>query len=149
LHIHHSEETVMKSRKVKSVVSLAALIAASVSVASHADTNPALDLCVQKFVAEVVPADHTSEVRHADIVASIKPITASQSKVMLIAKGESDAKLFGQASCVIDRNGMLVAMYLYDAKLRQPTYGRSRVLARNVDATQGARTAFADGTKPF
>ena len=139
----------MKTRISKSVFSLAALVAASLPIASHAGDNPALNRCVQMFVEEVVPAGHSSEVRHSNIVASIKPINAARSQVVLIAQGEKDAKLFGRASCVIGRNGWLVAMYLYDTKPGQPGYGRPRVLARNIDATQDSRTAFADETKPF
>ena len=139
----------MKIRMSKPVLSLAALVAAWLPIVSHASDNPALDRCVQMFVEEVVPADHSSEIRHADIVASIKPINATRSRVMLIAQGEKDAKLFGRASCVINRKGSIVVMYLYDPKPGQPAYGRPRVFARNVDATQGSRTAFADDTKPF
>lgn len=139
----------MKSRMSKSVFSLAALVVAALPTASHSADNPALDRCVQMFVEQVVPADHSLEIRHEDIVASMKPINGSRSEVMLIAQGEKDAKLFGRASCVIDRNGLLVAMYLYDTKPGQPAYGRPRLLARNVDATQGRSIAFADDTKPF
>jgi hypothetical protein len=139
----------MKSQISKSVVSLAALVAALAPVASHASANPALDRCVQMFVEEVVPADHSSEVRLEDIVASIETINASRSRVGLVARGEKNARLFGIASCVIDRDGTLIAMYLYDRKPGQLGYGRPRVLARNVDATQVAHAASADVTKPF
>jgi hypothetical protein len=46
---------------------------------------------------------------------------------------------------VIDRNGSLVAMYLYDSKPGPMGASRPKVLARNVDA----RVAYSDNTKPF
>jgi hypothetical protein len=138
----------MNSRIGRTVVSLAAIVAATVPVASRASDNPALDRCVQIFVKEVVPADHSVEIRHDAIRASTKAISATRSKVTLIAQGEKYSKLFGRASCVIDRNGSLVALYLYDPKAG-PGYSRPKVLARNIDATQGLHTAYADDTKPF
>jgi hypothetical protein len=135
----------MKSRIGKTVVSLAALVAASVPVASQARDNPALDRCVDIFVKEVVPANHSVEINREDIVASTKEISATRSEVMLIARGEKNAKLFGRASCVIHRNGSLVAMYLYDTRPGQMALGRPRLIARNLDA----RVASADDTKPF
>jgi hypothetical protein len=139
----------MNSRIGRTLVSLAVLAAASLPLASHASENPALDRCVQTFVKEVVPADRQVEIRHEDILASTKAISATRSKVTLVARGEKYSKLFGRASCVIDRNGSLVAMYLYDSKPGPMGYGRPRVVARNVDATEGSRTAYADDVKPF
>ena len=135
----------MNTRIGKTLIALAALGAASVPTASSANDNPALNHCVQLFVKEVVPADHSADIRHADIVASTRAVSARRSNVKLIARGEKNGKLFGRASCVIDRDGSLVAMYLYDSKPSSMSVSRPKVLARNVDA----RTAFADQTKPF
>lgn len=139
----------MKIRIVTAAASLVTLIAAALPVASQANDNPALDLCVEKFVAAVVPADHPAEIRREDIVASIKPINGMKSKVTLIAKGETDAKLYGRASCTIHRKGSIVSMYLYDTKAGQPGIGRPTLIARHVDAKQVERDTFADNTKPF
>jgi hypothetical protein len=127
---------------------LAALTAAAVPVASRASDNPALERCVQIFVKEVVPADHSVKIRREDILASIKAVSATRSKVTLLAQGEKHAELFGRASCVIERSGLLVAMYLYDPK-SGPMPSRPRVLARNLDAKQGSRIAYAGEMKPF
>lgn len=139
----------MKIRIVKAAISLAAFVAAALPVASQANDNPALDLCVEKFVQAVVPANYQAEIRREDIVASIKPINSTKSKVMLIAKGQTDAKLFGRASCTIHRKGSIVSMYLYDSKEGQPGFGRPTLIARHVDAKQIKRDMFADNTKPF
>jgi hypothetical protein len=139
------EEAIMNSRIGRTMVALAALVGASMPVASQADDNPALDRCVRMFVKEVVPANHSVEIKRDDIVASTKAITATRSKVTLIARGEKHSKLFGRASCVIHRDGSLIAMYLYDSKPGPISFGRPKVLARNVDA----RTAYADDMKPF
>jgi hypothetical protein len=139
----------MKIRIVKAVISLAALVAAALPVASQASNNPALDLCVEKFVQAVVPANYAAEIRREDIVASITRIDDVKSKVNLIAKGEKDAKLYGRASCTIHRKGSIVSMYLYDTKEGQPGFGRPTLIARHVDAKQVKRDAFADNTKPF
>jgi len=135
----------MNSRIGSAMVSIAALVAASLPVVSHASDNPALDRCVQLFVKEVVPADHAVEIRQDDILASIKRISSTRSKVTLTAQGEKYSRVFGRAQCVIDDNGSLVTAYLYNSKAGPLGYGRPKVLARNVDA----RTAFVDDTKPF
>lgn len=132
--------------KIRVLVSLAALIAAALPAASQANDNPALDLCVDKFVKAVVPADYPAEIRRDSIVASIKPINATKSKVILIARGETDDKVYGRAQCTIHRKGSIVSMYLYDSKPGQPGMGRPTLIARHVDAK---RATFADNTKPF
>ena len=139
----------MKRRMVRSVVSVAALIAASLPVASHAGNNPALDRCVQIFVDNAVPAGRTADIRREDISASIKWITGTRAKVTLIAQEPTSHKVISRASCVTHRNGSLVSMYLYDAKPGLAGYGRPKLLARHLDATQDVRTAFSDDTKPF
>ena len=134
---------------VRSVVSLAMLIAASIPVASYAGDNPALDRCVQIFVENAVPAGRTADIRREDISASMRWITGTRAKVTLIAQDPSSDKVISRASCVTHRNGSIVAMYMYDAKPGFAGYGRPKLLARHVDATQGLRTAFSDDTKPF
>lgn len=135
----------MNSRIVRTLVSLAALAAASLPVASHANNNPALDRCVQLFVKEVVPAGHPVEIRRDDILATVKPISLTRSKVRLTAQGEKHSKIFGRGECVIDNNGSLISAYLYDSKTAFWGPSRPKLLARNVDA----RVAFVDDTKAF
>jgi hypothetical protein len=135
----------MNIRIGKTLIALAVLGTVSVPTASIANDNPALNHCVQLFVKEVVPAGRAVDIRHADIIASTQAVSATRSSVKLIARGEKNAKLFGRASCVIHRNGSLIAAYLYDSKPSSMGVSRPKVLARNVDA----RTAFADQTKPF
>jgi hypothetical protein len=135
----------MRSRIGRTTIALAALVGAIAPVASHANENPAVDRCVQLFIKEVVPADHSVEIEHEAILTSIRPMSATRSNVKLIARGERRSKLFGRASCVVDHNGSLVAMYLYDTKSGPMGSGRPKVLARNVDA----RTAQSDNMKPF
>jgi len=139
----------MKHRMVRSVVSVAALIAASLPMASHASDNPALDRCVQIFVENAVPPGRTADIRREDIAASIKWITGTRAKVTLIAQEAKSDKVISRASCVTHRSGSIVAMYLYDAKPGLAGFGRPKLLARNVDAKQEVRTAFSDDTKPF
>jgi hypothetical protein len=134
----------MNTRTKLSLISLAALFAVSMPLTSQAKENPALNRCVELFVQEVVPANRPVEIRKESIAASTTRINSSRSKVTLIAQGEKNFKVIGTASCVIQQDGILVSMYLHSKKP-----GRSKVLARNVDATQDARTAFADETKAF
>jgi hypothetical protein len=115
----------------KSLVAVAIAAAASMPLASHASDNPALDECVERFVQEVVPANHSVEIRHADIVASTTTESATRSRVMLIARGEKNGKVFGRASCVMHRGGSLIAMYLYDDRVRLASVSRPKVLFRN------------------
>ena len=133
----------------KTVLSLAAVLGASMPVASYAIENPALDRCVQTFVQEVVPANRSADIRGNDIVAAIRSAGPRRTKVDLIARDEKDAKVIGRAACLMNQDGVLIAMYLYSSKPGALGATRPRVLARNVDTTQAPRTAFADDTKPF
>jgi hypothetical protein len=116
---------------VKSLLALAVVAAASVPAAGHAAVNPALDECVERFVQEVVPANHSVQIRREDIVAATITQSATRSRVMLIARGEKDGKVFGRASCVMHRDGSLLAMYLYQDRPILAGVSRPKVLVRN------------------
>jgi len=127
---------------------LTALVAAA-PMASYAEDMPALDRCVDIFVKEVVPANRTADIRRDDIKASVRQVSATRSRATLIAKGERDSKVLGRAACVLDRNGTLVALYLYDAKPNPLGTGRPKVVALNERVNADVRTASASDTKPF
>ena len=139
----------MKRRIVRSVFSVAAFVAASIPVASHASDNPALERCVQIFVENVVPEGRTAEIRRDDISASITWISGTRAKVTLLALDQESDKVLARASCVTHRKGSIVAMYLYEATAGRAGYSRPKLLARHLDATQESRVALADETKPF
>ena len=132
----------------KAALCLAGL-ATALPLTTHATEMQAVDHCVQVFIKEVVPADRVADVKREDIRTAIKPITAQRSKVTLIARGEKDANVFGRASCVVDRNGSVVGLYLYESKRSSMGSGRPKVLARNVDVSKDVRTAKVGDTKPF
>lgn len=133
----------------KVVLSLTTIVGASVPFAAEAGDTPALDLCVQRFVQEVVPADGAAEIRRDEIVDSVTAGRGNRTKVELVARGEKHEKFFGRATCVMEGQSTLVAMYLYNDESGPLGISRPRVLVRNVDTTQLPRTAFADETKPF
>jgi hypothetical protein len=135
---------IMNTQTKLGLASLAAVLAVSMPTSSHAKENPALNRCVELFIQEVVPADYPVEIRKESIAASTIDLNGVRSKVTLLAYGENESKILGRASCVLHRNGTLVSMYLHASK-----FGQSKVLARNLDAKQGLRTAFADETKAF
>jgi hypothetical protein len=125
---------IMKSRAGDKSIVLATLVTISVLAVSHASDDPALDRCVQIFVKEVVPADRPVEIERDVILASTNAISGPRSSVKLIARGEKDARLLGRASCVLDRNGSIIAMYLYDPNPGSARDDRKEVLENNVDA---------------
>jgi len=96
-----------------------ATAAASLPVASNAASdNVALEQCVQTFVKEVVPPQHAVEVKRDHIEASVKNVSFNRKKVELTARGAKYGKLFGRATCVMTREGSLVAMYVRDGAVR-------------------------------
>jgi hypothetical protein len=100
-------------------VLLALAAAASLPVASNAASdNIALEECIQAFVKEAVPPQHAVEIRRDHIEASVKNIGFNRKKVELLARGAKYGKLFGQATCVMTREGALVAMYVRDGAVR-------------------------------
>ena len=132
----------------KATLCLAAIVATT-PVATYANEASAVDRCVEIFVKEVVPGDLKASIRREDIHSAVRPMTATRSKVMLIARGKKDSKLFGRASCVIDRNGSIVGLYLYESNTGPNGNARPKVLARNVDINSDVLTARASDTKPF
>ena len=141
-------EDIMTNSLNKVALTLAALVA-SAPIASHAVEMPALDRCVDIFVKEVVPAHRPADVRREDIEASIRPVSATRQSVVLLAKNEHDAKLLGHASCVFDRKGSLVAMYLYDSKSGAKLQGRPKIVSLNQQSNNDVRTANASDTNSF
>jgi hypothetical protein len=121
----------MKTRIGKSLLALAVVAAASLPVAGHAEQNPALDECVERFVQAVVPANQSVDIRRDEIIAATTIQSATRSRVMLIARGSKDDKVFGRGSCVMHRNGSLLAMYLYEDGPKLAGVSRPKLLFRN------------------
>lgn len=118
----------MNGRIGRALLSAALVAGASVPVVSHANDGQALDQCVQMFVKEVVPADQPVQVRHDDISGATRNLSATRSTVKLVARGEKYGKLFGRASCVMDRKGSLVAVYVHDVRSGPMVNSRPKVL---------------------
>lgn len=118
----------MNIRVGRTLFSVAALAVASLPVASNAREGEALDRCVQTFIKEVVPPEHSVQVRQDDIRASMRSLGANRTKVNLRARGAKYGKLFGRATCVMDRDGSLVAMYVHDTRVRIAGSGRPKVI---------------------
>jgi hypothetical protein len=121
----------MNSRVGKTLFAVAVLAIASLPVSSYANESQALDQCVQTFVKQVVPADRSVQVKQDDISASTIVLSATRSRVELEARSETNRKLLGRATCVMNRNGSLVAMYLYGSRPGMAGFSRPTVVIRN------------------
>jgi hypothetical protein len=123
-------ETIMNMRIGRTLLSVAVLAAASLSATANASDNEAVDQCVQAFVNEVVPPGHSVQIEHDDIRASMIR-SATRSRLNVIARGSKYGKVFGRATCVMDRSGSLVATYVYGPRVGLAGNGRPKVIMAN------------------
>lgn len=104
----------------------AVALAAALPVSSNASESEALEQCFQTFIKRVVPADHEVEIRNDEVRSSPSLLGAGLSVVDVVARGEKNGKLFGRATCVIDRDGSLVSMHLHGSRLQM--LGQARAI---------------------
>lgn len=98
-------------RIAKSLSIAAATLALAAPVASQAHNyDAAMDSCIKAFVASSVPQGHKVTVRKEDVAASPINIHARGYRIIVSAKGAESGKYFARGSCVVDRNGAVVAL---------------------------------------
>ena len=91
-------------------VSIAASMTLLVPSASRADADAAMDACVQAFVSANLPKDQPISVRKIDTIDG--PLAAQDRayRILLTATGKTSGKKLARATCIVDRDGQIIAM---------------------------------------
>ena len=92
-------------------LSLAASVAlVALPVASHADADTAMDACVKAFVTANLPSEQPVKVRKIDTVDG--PLNAHDRayRITLKAVGSTSGKTLARGTCIVDRDGDIVAL---------------------------------------
>lgn len=102
-----------------------AIVAAVVSAATHADEKKAMDAmdtCIQAFVTEELPAGRNIEIVKREMTPLYTaPLLLSPqrpTKIDVSAKSKRTGKRIASATCVLDRNDRLVAMYVQGERIQ-------------------------------
>ena len=96
---------------VKSMAIAAATLLLAAPFASQAhDYDQAMDACINAFVAANLPKEQPVTVRKEEISASPISIHARSYKIVVSAKGVESGKYLARGTCVVDRNGEVIAL---------------------------------------
>jgi hypothetical protein len=91
--------------------SLAASLALLASpITSHADSDAAMDACVQAFVSANVPKDHPIKVRKVILADGPLAVQDRAYRITLTAKGATSGKQFARGTCIVGRDGEIIAL---------------------------------------
>lgn len=99
------------TRITQSLSIIAATLALATPFASHAgDADAAMDTCINAFVAAKLPKEQRVKVRK--VAAASTPIVMQPRayKIVVTAKGADSGKHFARGTCLVDRNGEVVAL---------------------------------------
>jgi hypothetical protein len=99
----------------KTLNTLFGSIAASVAllalpVASRADADAAMDACVQAFVSANLPKDQPVSVRKIDTIDGPLAVQDRAYRIVLTATGKTSGKKLARATCIVARDGQIVAL---------------------------------------
>jgi hypothetical protein len=103
---------------------LAATLLLNAAPASQAHAEDAMDACIKAFVAANLPREQPVTVRKKESESS--PIALGRAyRISLTATGATSGKRLARSSCLVDRNGAVIALngkpvadYLADASLK-------------------------------
>lgn len=105
----------MKIRELNPIHFLAACaVLAAIPAAAHAAKVSAMDTCIQTFVADQLPQDREIEIVKSDLTRG----APGPGRITVSAKGKRSGKPIASATCVIDRDGGLMAMYVQGERIR-------------------------------
>lgn len=94
-------------------ISSATLFVMCAAVPAHAD--PAMDACIDTFVAEHVPKDRALKIRKLGSTSAAS--AKREERVLLTAKGARSGTSIATAICVVSGDGQSVALYAEGATL--------------------------------
>jgi hypothetical protein len=99
----------MKIRSV-SLVAAALLPMLAVPALSHADADRAFDSCVKAFVSANIEKERPLTVHRIDANSSPLSTSSRGYKIELTAVGKHTGKQIAVATCIADRNGVVLSM---------------------------------------
>ena len=80
-------------------------------LASHADVaDPAMDACVNAFVASSLEKERPYTVQTQDSVTTPLDLQARAYRISLTATGKHSGKKVAKATCVVDRDGVVLSL---------------------------------------
>jgi hypothetical protein len=111
------QETMMNMQIGKGVLCAAALAGLFAATGATAARNDGMDTCVNTFIAQELPQGHPVKIvkrERREMYMSFRPTT----KIMLQTKGKRTGQSYGSATCLVDRNGGLLAMQVEAPRIR-------------------------------
>lgn len=104
----------MKMNLIKGAAVAVAVLATP--MLAHAKNTGSTDACIEAFVDGYLPAGHPLKIVKRDEGSS--RFSMRSSVIRVSAKGKKTGKSYGSATCVVDRKGELVAMYVNHQPVR-------------------------------
>ncbi len=99
------------------VLAIGAAVLMSSPLALQAKDKSGMDVCIDAFVAQQLPAGHPLKVVKRDVSAN--PWNFSQASTIAVsAKGRRSGTSYGSAVCTVNRDGELVAMEVREERSR-------------------------------
>lgn len=99
------------TRIARSVSIAVAALAISAPFASYAGSyDAAMDSCISAFVASSLPKEQPVRVRKEQEAATPISIHSRAYKIMVSAKGVESGRYLARGTCIVDRNGQVVAL---------------------------------------
>ncbi len=108
----------MKIRLTKPVYIVAACAAlASVPAVTQAVEQSAMDTCIQTFVSDQLPQGRKLQIVKREMSPLYRGSNRA-SQIKVTARGKRSGQEIASATCVLDRHGGLVAMYVQGERIR-------------------------------
>lgn len=93
-----------------SIAASVALLALPVASRADVDADAAMDACVQAFVSANLPKDQPVSVRKIDTIDGPLAVQDRAYRIVLTATGKTSGKKLARATCIVDRDGQIVAL---------------------------------------
>jgi hypothetical protein len=87
-------------------------------IVSHADDTKGIDECIQTVIKNAVPAGYPVRVVKQGLERRQPTYMGASTKIYVTARGEETGKIFGQATCVLNPRGTLVAVHMEPTDVR-------------------------------
>lgn len=91
----------------KSLSIAAATLLLAAPFTSQANSDEAMDACINAFVAANLPKEQSVRVRKEEVAASPISVHARSYKIVVSAKGVESGKNLARGSCIVDRGAVV------------------------------------------
>lgn len=107
----------MKTRVHKQILlAVGSAVLITAPLVTQAKSEVGMDACINAFVSEQLPAGHPLKIVKRD--TSNGWAFPKDSTIEITTKGRRTGESYGAATCVVNRKGELVAMYVRDERAR-------------------------------